>query len=242
MIMQLRKNQRRHILIDVDTQKDFLSAWGSARINNRQGVLTRIRRIISWVRVKNIPVISTAEVFPNRFSLGTSYCIDGTEGQHKISYTLLNNRISFPADGWNVLPGDLLRLHQQVILHKRCVDPFEEPSLERLLSEVRADEFILIGCYAEEAIEATALGLLQRGRRVVVVSDAVGSRDEQRATLAIRKIAAKGAQIVTTCDIAGFSHLASSNAIHREGFGRTGSILKYDFSPQLCLSYNRAHR
>jgi biuret amidohydrolase len=240
MIMQLRKNQRRHILIDIDTQKDFLSAWGSARIINRRQVLTRIRRVISWVRVNNIPVISTAEVYPSLFHPGITHCIDGTEGQHKISYTLLNNRISFPADTWNALPGDLLKRHQQVILHKRCIDPFEEPSLERLLSEVRADEFILIGCYTEQAIETTALGLLQRGRRVVVVADAVGSCDEKMANLALRKIAAKGAEIVSACDIAGFSRLADLTTIQHERFSRTGSTLTNCFSPGLYLAYNHS--
>ena len=206
MIMQLHKNQRRHILVDIDTQKDFLSPSGTACINNHQQVLANIRRVIAWVRMKDVPVVSTAEVYPNHF--GGSYCIDGTEGQQKISYTLLKSRISFPADAWNALPTDLLRKYQQVILHKRCIDPFEEPLIERLLSEVRADEFILLGCDAEQAVVATALGLLQRGRKVTVITDATGWHNERQAKLAFGKMAVKGAVLVTTRDVAGLSHLA----------------------------------
>ncbi len=241
MILQLRKNQRRHILVDIDTQKDFLSPSGIACINNHQQVLANIRRIIAWVRIKNIPVISTAEVYPEHSGQNGSYCVDGTEGQKKISYTLLKNRISFPADGWNALPADLLRRYQQVILHKRCTDPFEEPMIDRLLSEVRADEFILIGCDADQAVEATALGLLQRGRSVLVVDDATGGCDERRATLALRKMAAKGARIVTTSEIAGFSRLTGSTAACCERFSRTSPVLKCSLSPQICLSYSRGH-
>ena len=105
------------------------------------------------------------------------------------------------------MPTDLLLAYRQIILHKRCVDPFEEPRIERLLSEVQTDEFILIGACTEDAVKATALGLLHRGRNVRVIADAVGSHTEKEAKLALRKMQAKGAKLVQTRDIAGVSHL-----------------------------------
>jgi hypothetical protein len=115
--------------------------------------------------------------------------------------------MSFVADGNTDLPIDVMRRCRQIILHKRCVDPFSEPRIERLLSEVHANEFVLIGASAEGAIEAVALGLLQRGRKVKVVVDAVGTHDRRQAALAFRKIAAKGAKLIETKSIAGKSHL-----------------------------------
>ncbi|MHC4508801.1 MAG: cysteine hydrolase family protein [Planctomycetota bacterium] len=207
MILQLLDKQRRHLLIDVDTQRDFLLAGGSACTWNHSEVLLNIRRVMAWARHQNISIISTAEVRPNSNSDKTGYCIDGTNGQRKIRYTLLSDRASFPADGWNALPADLLRAHRQIILHKRCPDPFDEPRIERLLSEVKADEFILIGAGAEDAVKATALGLLHRGKNVMVVVDALGSHDRKEAKLAIRKMRAKGAKVVSTRNLAGTSHL-----------------------------------
>lgn len=239
MILQLRKNQQRHILVDIDTQKDFLSSRGGVRINNRRQVKANIRRIIAWVRVNHVPIISTAEVYPSHCGYKNSYCIDGTEGQKKIAYTLLRNRISFPADTWNALPGDLLRIHQQVILHKRCIDPFDEPLLDRLLSEVKADEFILVGCETEQAVEATALGLLQRGKNVVVVADAIGSSNKRQASLALRKMAAKGAEIVKTRDIAGPSRLRRTTTKCYERFETDGPLLKGRLTPQVCYLQNQ---
>ncbi len=208
MILQLLKHQRKHILVDIDTQRDFLSTWGNACILNREKVLANIRRIMAWVRLEGIPVISTAEVYPNNNGQNMfDYCIDGTDGQQKIRYTLLSNRVSFPADDWNALPADLLLSHKQVILHKRCIDPFEEPRIERLLSEIKADEFLLIGTCTEDAVKATALGLLHRGKNVRIIIDAVGSHTEKEATLALRKMQTKGAKLIQTKDIAGISSL-----------------------------------
>jgi nicotinamidase-related amidase len=208
MILQLVRARHRQILIDINTQKDFLLAEGKACIRNHRRVLAHIRRVMAWARASNIPVISTAEVYPDNNGNGAiRYCIDGTEGQKKIPYTLLGNRISFPADGSTDLPRDMLRRYRQVILHKRCVDPFEEPRIDRLLSEVRASEFILVGASIEGAVLATALGLLQRGKKVSVVVDAVGSHNKKEAKLALRKIEAKGAKLIETRKLAGTSHL-----------------------------------
>jgi nicotinamidase-related amidase len=107
-----------------------------------------------------------------------------------------------------------LKDYDQVILHKRCTDPFDEPRIERLFTEIRAGEFILVGANAEDAVLATALGLLQRNKKVTVVIDAVGSRDSRAGALAMRKMQAKGAHIVEAKRIAGVTHLRRVGICH----------------------------
>ncbi len=208
MIRQLIRTRRRQILIDISTQKDLFLADGNACIGNHRRVLAHIRRVIAWARHGNIPIISTCEVYVNNNGVDAlNYCIDGTDGQRKIHYTLLKNRVSFAADGNTDLPRDILRRYRQVILHKRCTDPFNEPRIDRLLSEIWASEFILIGASAEGAVKATALGLLHRGKNVTVVVDAVGSHDKKAAKMAFRKMKAKGAKLIEAKKLAGTTHL-----------------------------------
>jgi nicotinamidase-related amidase len=172
---------------------------------------------MAWARSEHVPIISTAEVYPNNNGEDTDgYCIDGTDGQKKIRYTLLRDRVSFAADGNTDLPRDMLRRYRQVILHKRCVDPFDEPRIDRLLSEVRASEFILVGTSLEGAVKMTALGLLQRGKKVTVVVDAVGSHNKKEAKLTLRKMETKGAKLIETKRLAGTSHLKQVGICHCE--------------------------
>jgi len=212
MIRQLIKTRRKQVIIDVNTQKDFFLDDGKARVGNRRRVLIHIRRMMAMARSKHIPVISISEVHPESNG-DEKYCIDGSIGEQKIQYTLLSSRASFAADNNTDLPGDLLRKYRQIILHKRCLDPFDEPRIDRLLSEIRANEFVIIGASTEGAVEATVLGLLQRGKRVSVVVDAVGAQDKQKAKHSLRKIAAKGARLVETKKIAGQSHLKSAGVL-----------------------------
>lgn len=163
---------------------------------------------MAWARAKNIRIISTAHIQRNNNGNGKiNYCIEGTDGQKKIRYTLRSRRISFAADNRTDLPRDILQQYDQVILHKRHIDPFAEPRLDRLLSEVRADEFILIGASTEDAIKSTALGLLQRRKNVSIVVDAIGSHDKGKADLALKKAQAKGAKLIETKSLAKTSHL-----------------------------------
>ena len=220
--------RRKQILIDIDTQKDFLLVTGKSCIRNHRRVLANIRRVMAWARCHSIPIISTAEVYSNDNGNGTpTHCIDGTDGQKKIHYTLVDNRISMAADGSTDLPRDILRQYRQVILHKRCVDPFDEPRIDRLLSELRASEFILVGTSLEGAVKATALGLLQRGKKVTVIIDAIGSHNTNEARLALRKMETKGARVIETKKLAGLSHLRQVGACDCEscrGLGRKTQI------------------
>ncbi len=229
MILQLIRTRRKQILIDIDTQKDFLLVSGKACIRNHRRVLANIRRVMAWARIHSVPIISTAEVYSNNNGNGMpTYCIDGSEGQKKIHYTLLKNRICLAADGNTDLPRDILRRYRQVILYKRCIDPFDEPRIDRLLSEVRANEFILVGTSLEGAVRATALGLLQRGKKVTVIIDATGSHNKSEAKLALRKMETKGAKVIETKKLAGSSHLRQVGACDCESCRGQGRKLPLD--------------
>jgi nicotinamidase-related amidase len=209
MIASIIRLTRKRVVVDVDTQKDFFLADGSACIRNHRRILANIRRLMAWARFYGIHVISTAQI--NRNGNGhpdkLRWCVEGTEGIRKIAYTLLNRRKSYNSDGSTDFSKEVLKENDQLILFKRCSDPFKEPRADRVLTEFKADEFIIIGAAVEDAVKATVLGLLQRGKKVSIVIDAVGSHDKNAAEIAIRQMQAKGARLIETRSLAGFSHL-----------------------------------
>lgn len=202
------RSRRKQILVDISTQWFFFK--NPADFAHQQKVLANIRRLMAWARLKNIPVISTCQIYAN--SNGSSegrYSIEGTPAIRKLRFTLLNDRIVFPPDSSMDMPCDVLRNYRQIILQERCPDPFEEPRSERLFTEVIANEFIIIGANAEDTVKATALGLLQRGKTVTIVTDAITWKDKIEASFAFRKMQAKGGHLAETRSIAGKSRLAS---------------------------------
>jgi len=198
----------RRVLIDIDTQYDLLNHTNQ----DRSGILSRIRRLIAWARVRQIPVISTALSRPGIENSVTpagspTECIEGTAGQRKICYTLLHNHIRFGPENRLDLPRHLLSDYQQVIFEKRTEDPFTHPRTDRMLTDLKRDEFIVFGMGLERAVKATVLGLLYRRKKVLVVIDAVNGCNVRETKLALRQMEAKGAKLITTESLTGVSQL-----------------------------------
>lgn len=216
MIRQLMKRRRKCVLIDINTQRDFFDADGNACVENLASTLGNLRRVMAWARHKDVSVISISLIQPDDTSNLNRCCVEGTSGQRKIHYTLRSNRAGFPADRNTDLPPEILRQYKQIILQSRCTDPFDEPRIDRLLSEVRANEFIIIGATAEGSVDSVALGLLQRGKSVTVITDAVGSCSKRQQKLAFGKMKAKGAKLVETKKLAGQSKLKSAKSCKKQ--------------------------
>ena len=81
-------------------------------------------------------------------------------------------------------------------LAKTSFDACAEPAF---LEAIAGDhELVLAGCEAHVCVLQTALTLLAHRRRVVIVRDAVGSRRPESHQAALARLAAHGAEIVTT--------------------------------------------
>jgi nicotinamidase-related amidase len=206
MIRPIITLRKKRILVDVDTQRDLFVANGKACVRNHRRVLANIRRVMAWARRDHIRVISTAQVHLPDGHNG-DFCIAGTDGICKLHYTLRNRHIVFESGDSTDLPRELLNEYDQIILCKRTDDPFEEPRAERVLTEAKASELVVIGGPTETAVLYTVLGLLLRGKSVTVITDAVGSHEKAAAEIALRKMQAKGAKLVDSKTLFGNSNL-----------------------------------
>ncbi len=194
----------RQIVIDVDTQRHFFLDNSPICIHDHLNVLANINKVMAWVRMRHIHMISTVQIFHKNIIYRNSNILEGLSLKN-IKRTLNNKHISFDATDYTDLSGRILRQYNQVILHKRCFDPFEEPRVERILTELIADEFILIGALAEGAMKATALGLLHRQKKVTVLVNATGSLNVASGKLALRHMKAMGARLIDTKVLFGHS-------------------------------------
>jgi len=156
-------------------------------------------------------MVSTVQIFPGNVIRQNSN-IAGGLSLKKINCTLHNKHISFDATDYADLPGRILEQYDQVTLHKRCFDPFEEPRADRILTESEADEFILIGAPTEGAVRATALGLLHRQKKVTVLVNATGSLNIASGKVALLHMRAKGARLTNTKTFLGNSSLHLARA------------------------------
>ena len=200
MVGQVNGRAWQCVLVDLNTQRDFLDPVSVCRVRNRAPLIPAVRRVVAWAKWNHVPVISSMdshreiECTHDGFPL---HCIDGTRGQRKIPWTLFGSRVRVEGDSTLALSLDLFETYQQVIFRKRTHDLFSNPKADRFLTQLRVEEFILFGVGLEFSIGALALGLLARNRRVTVVVDCCGFWNPSEADLALRRMHAKGADLVT---------------------------------------------
>jgi len=85
---------------------------------------------------------------------------------------------------------------ENAIFHKTSFDACRMPEFLSRLPPGRA--LVVAGCETHVCVLQTALGLIDAGRRVFLVRDAVGSRRAESKEAAIRRLERHGAEVVTT--------------------------------------------
>jgi nicotinamidase-related amidase len=83
-----------------------------------------------------------------------------------------------------------------VLAHKMTFDACREPNFLQRLAANHA--IVVVGCEAHVCVLQTVLGLIDNGRRVFLVRDALGSRRAESKETAILRMERHGAEVVTT--------------------------------------------
>ncbi len=192
--------RRADVFVDVCTQRDYLTHTGAQPTQNADRILPNLKHLMAFARWAGIPLLSCVDARrPGDVrGLPQSYCVLGTPGQQKLPFTLLPDRVLVESDNCLCVSLDLLQQHQQAILAKEHRDPFTNPKLDRLLTELPIRRFVVFGVSLETSIRLLSLGLLLRNRRVAVVWDACAWWNAEDGDMALRQMAAKGCEILTT--------------------------------------------
>ena len=143
---------------------------------NREPLVEKLRQTFAWAASAGLPIVSSVESHRpseplHEFPL---HCIDGTPGQEKLPFTLLQPWTIVETDNYLSLPPDLRENYRQIIFRKRTKDILSNPKADRFLTGMVADAIILFGVGIERAVKGLALGLL---------AQQVGDGDQRRVRL-----------------------------------------------------------
>jgi nicotinamidase-related amidase len=205
MICTRTRERERLVVVDVDTQSHFFRDDSPIHVRNHRSVLGNIERILAWAWANHIQTISTIHAAGRRPVWYAPFLAGGLSEQ-KPGGTLCRRSLHLDATDCTDLPWLLMEQCDQIIVHKRCFDPFAEPRADRLFTELEPDAFVVVGTPTEGAVRATALGLLARGKNVTVVADATGAISTSFARRVLHKIQVRGARLVDTETLLGRGH------------------------------------
>jgi nicotinamidase/pyrazinamidase len=202
-VLQGRKPMvsRDYIFWEVDVQRDFMLPGGNLYVPGAEKLLPNIRRLTDAARQGRVFLVShgcfhTAD--DPEFQTFPPHCVKGTEGAELVPEALTGKVARVPNDATAKVPVDLSQF-QQILLEKQTLNIFESKHADELLQRLGKDpQFVVFGVVTEYCVSFAAKGLLQRGRRVAVVQDAIETLKKEEGQATIAELARLGARLTTT--------------------------------------------
>ena len=174
---------------------------GRLYVPGAERLLPNIRRLTDAARQGRVFLVSHGCYHTKddpEFKTFPPHCIKGTPGSEYVPEALTGKIIRIPNETMAKLPEDLSP-YQQILLEKQTLDIFESLHAAELMQRLPKDaEFVVFGVVTEYCVRLAAKGLLDRGRRVFIVQDAIETLNAEAGRRTAEELQALGAKFITT--------------------------------------------
>lgn len=215
-------SQRKWIFVDVDVQHDFCEPEGALYVPGSPN--DAFRRLTQAALDKKIPILGSVDSHAhdawefasneNRGPQGEKpnfpdHCVKGTPGWLKTRGTLPKRFRFVP----NVEEAPIefvireLKGHhtQGVYFEKEVYSLFANPLAERFVKAMNeamdGAEFFVYGVATDYCVKAAAMGLLERGYKTALVTDAIAGITEEGVSQAFAQMKEMGARFTTLAEL-----------------------------------------
>jgi nicotinamidase/pyrazinamidase len=192
---------RRIVFWAVDLQADFLLPGGKLYVPGAEKIIPNIARLVRAAEDSGALLVSSSDAHPEgdpEFEIFPPHCLRGTPGAQIIPQGQMRNFCVVANDLSEELPKHVLSF-SQVIFEKQTLDVFDNPHAGVHVDRLGGDaEYMVAGVVTEHCVRHAAQGLLDRGRQVAIVQDAIEALDSRAGRQALDRLQSLGARLITT--------------------------------------------
>jgi len=194
-------SQRKIVFWSVDVQADFMLPGGNLYVPGAEKRVPNIQRLISAALASGTLVVSSADAHgPDdpEFAKYPRHCVAGTPGARILPEALGNRVCTIANDASHKLPTAIGSC-PQILFEKQTLDVFDNPHAGELVDLLGSDaEYAVFGVVTELCVRCAAKGLLDRGRRVSVIIDAIETLKPEDSRRTLDDLRSLGARLITT--------------------------------------------
>jgi len=194
---------KRAVLIDVDTQNDFMKRDGALYVPEAEDIIPRVADLMEYAQGCRIRVISTMDTHKKNdpeFAEFPPHCIKGTPGWKKIDGSLLRGYVRLPLNWKPPLPADILE-RPQIVVETGTYDAFSNPAMDALIEKLGYPECMVFGVATDYCVKLMCFGLLERGCKVNLILNATKPVLERTGREAIEELKARGVEFITSAEV-----------------------------------------
>jgi len=192
---------RNFIFWEVDVQRDFVLPGGKLYVPGAEKLLPNIRRLTDAARQGKVFLVSHGDFHtPNdpEFKAFPPHCVKDTPGSELVPEAITDSVARVCNEPDARLPDDLTR-YQQILLEKQTLNIFESRHADELVKKLGTQpEFVVFGVVTEYCVSYAVKGLIERGRRVALVTDAIETLKREEGEKTVAELVRLGARLTTT--------------------------------------------
>jgi nicotinamidase/pyrazinamidase len=192
---------RKVILWGVDMQADFMLPGGKLYVPGAEKLLPNIQKLTDAARHGHVFYVSHGcfhRPDDPEFQTFPPHCVQGTPGSEYVEHATTSKIARVPNHPTAKIPENLFQ-HQQILLEKQTLDVFQTHHAHSLVEQLPRDaEFLVFGVVTEYCVRFAAKGLLERGRSVSVIEDAIETLNPEESKKTHAELKTLGAKFVTT--------------------------------------------
>lgn len=192
---------RKVILWGVDMQADFMLPGGKLYVPGAEKLLPNIQKLTDAARHGHVFYVSHGcfhRPDDPEFQTFPPHCVQGTPGSEYVEHATTSKIARVPNHPTAKIPENLFD-HQQILLEKQTLDIFQTHHAHSLVEQLPRDaEFLVFGVVTEYCVRYAAKGLLERGRSVSVIEDAIETLNPEESKKTHAELKTLGAKFVTT--------------------------------------------
>jgi nicotinamidase/pyrazinamidase len=194
---------RKGILVDIDTQIDFMKRNGALYVPEAEDIIPRVDDMMEYAAGFGIRILSTMDTHTKddpEFAEFSPHCVKGTPGWQKLPITLHDDRVVLPLNWKPPLPDDILE-RQQIIVEKSTYDPFSSPAFEAVIQLLKSPKCMVFGVATDYCVRAACLGLLERRCKVNLIINSTRPVLERTGRDTIEELKNMGVEFITSAEV-----------------------------------------
>lgn len=190
------------VFVDIDTQFDFMNPKGTLYVPDAEDIVDNIKKLFVYAKEHKIKILSSTDahtVDDPEFKLFPPHCVKDTPGNQKIDASTCKDNIVIENIEQDITESMLD--HEQIIIEKQSHDVFDNMNIDKVIIQLAASDYVVFGVATDYCVKLAVFGLLRRGYKVILVTDAVKAITKEGEEKALKAMKDAGAVFITTEDI-----------------------------------------
>ncbi len=190
------------VFVDIDTQFDFMNSRGTFYVPNAEEIIDNVEKLFDYAKAHRIKILSSIDahrIDDPEFQNFPSHCVKDTPGNKKIEATTCKDSMVIENKRQHI--SETVLNHEQIIVEKQSFDIFDNINVDKIVINLDVSDYVVFGVATDYCIKAAVLGLIRRGYKVSLVTDAVKAVTGEGEKGALIEMRDAGVVFVSTQDV-----------------------------------------